>query len=64
MLYVLFGAVAFGMAGLTFWYLLPRSGKPSPIAGSRFEAYWVVGMVAVIGLGIGMLIEGATIAFK
>ena len=64
MVNILLGVVAFGAAGVTFWLLLPKGGKPSLIAGSTFEAYYVVGLVAIIGLGIGLVIEGATTAFK
>jgi hypothetical protein len=59
MLNFVLGAAAFGSAGFIFWLLLPKGGKPSPIAGSKLEAYWVVGLIAIIGLGIGMFIEGA-----
>ncbi len=60
----LLGAVAFIVAGATFLFFLPRGGKPSPIAGAKFEAYFVVGLIAILGLGIGLIIEGATTALK
>ena len=60
MLFVLIGAAAFGLSFLTFWFLLPRGGKPSLIAGSFYEAYIVVGLVGVFGLGVGFMIEGVT----
>ena len=61
---ILLGVVVFLGAGLTLWLLMPRGGKPSPIAGSNYEAYCVVGLVAIIGLGIGLFIEGATIVSR
>lgn len=48
------------MAAATFWYFLPKGGKPSPIAGAKYEAYFVVGLIAILGLGIGLVIDGAT----
>ena len=64
MVNLLLGTVAFGAAAVTFWLLLPKGGKSSPIAESTFEAYYVVGLVGIIGLGIGLVIDGATTAFK
>ena len=61
---ILLGACAFGVAAVTFWFLLPKGGKPSPIAGSKFEAYYVVGLVALIGVGIGLFIDGMTVSSK
>ena len=52
--------MAFIVAGATFLFFLPRGGKPSPIAGAKFEAYFVVGLIAILGLGIGLIIDGAT----
>jgi hypothetical protein len=60
MLNTLLGACAFGVAAVTFWFLLPKHGKPSPIAGSKFEGYYVVGLMAIIGLGLGLFIAGMT----
>ena len=58
------GAAAFIVAGATFLFFLPRGGKPSPIAGAKFEAYFVVGLIAILGLGIGLIIDGATTTLK
>jgi hypothetical protein len=56
---IFLGILAFGVAVATFRYFLPKGGKPSPIAGAKYEAYFVVGLVAILGLGIGLIIDGA-----
>jgi hypothetical protein len=38
--------------------------KAQPNAGSPYEAYFVVGVIAILGLGIGLVIDGATGGLK
>jgi len=54
------GAVLFVVALAAFIFSLPRGGKTAWFVGSEWEGYVVVFMLGVFGLGVMLLINGAT----
>jgi hypothetical protein len=57
---LLVGLVLTLAALAAFAYSMPRGGKTAKFVGSKWEGYIVVGMICVFGLGLMMMINGAT----
>lgn len=54
------GIVLMALAGLTFFYCLPRGGRTARFVGTEWEAYCVVAMIGTFGIGAILLVAAFT----
>jgi hypothetical protein len=52
------------LSAAAFFYSLPRGGKLARFVGSQWEGYIVVAMIAGLGVGVMLVISGATQLLK
>jgi hypothetical protein len=53
------GIVVLALTVLTFWYCLPRGGKPHRFVGTELEPYVGVAFCSATALGFTLLLSGA-----
>jgi len=55
---LLAGIVVFAITAITFWYMLPRSGKGHRYIGTEWEPYIGVAFTSAIALSMTLTLSG------